>query len=246
MANSGATLQELKELLRDSLRLGKDIEVTDDFPLINGPIDLDSIDILLVISTIERRYGMKITSDSIDRSAFQTVRTLANFIDNNRVKLAAGPAAAANAAAAAAPPEAQSEQYLSRLPQGPEFRFVSSVRQVVEGEEASGVWHVNGNESFFAGHFPGRPVVPGVLLAEAMAQMAGLAAGGVRETAVLSSVEISFLAPVVPPAAIELRARVMRDGADAGAGLRRCETTASVRDSVVARGTVTLKFKPLA
>ena len=39
------------------------------------------------------------------------------------------------------------------------------------------VWAVDGSEPFFAGHFPGNPLIPGVLLGEALAQAAGLVAG---------------------------------------------------------------------
>ena len=56
------------------------------------------------------------------------------------------------------------------------FLLVDKVHSVEAGKFAIGVKNVTFNEPFFTGHFPGRPVMPGVLMLEALAQAAGLLA----------------------------------------------------------------------
>jgi len=124
---------------------------------------------------------------------------------------------------------------LHRLPQGPEFRFVSRIIDLEAGRRAVGVWRVDGAEPFFKGHFPHNPVVPGVLVTEALAQVSGLAAGCGTD-ARLAHVDVRFDSAATPPADIVLRSSLARRFGS----LAQFEVEALVGERRIARGTLTL------
>lgn len=68
------------------------------------------------------------------------------------------------------------------LPHGPEFRFVDRITESQPGKSGKAVYRVRGDEPFLRGHFPGHPIMPGVLLIEAVAQLAGCIGQAGRET----------------------------------------------------------------
>lgn len=136
------------------------------------------------------------------------------------------------------PPDASLADVLARLPHRPPFRFITRLVAVVPGEAGEAAWTVTGTEDFFQGHFPGEPIVPGVLICEALAQLSGLVGlhgAGARGGRLVHS-DIRFDQPVRPPAEIVLRTTQTRSLGQ----LRQFEVVAMVGENPVARGQLTL------
>jgi 3-hydroxyacyl-[acyl-carrier-protein] dehydratase len=66
------------------------------------------------------------------------------------------------------------KEIMAILPHAYPFLLVDRIVEIEPGKRAVGIKNVTYNEPFFPGHFPGRPIMPGVLIVEAMAQTAGV------------------------------------------------------------------------
>lgn len=128
---------------------------------------------------------------------------------------------------------------LARLPHQPPFRFITRLLELEPGSRAVGEWEVSPDADFFRGHFPGDPIVPGVLITEALAQLAGIVAfahSSAATPARLARIDVKLLAAVRPPATIALSAR----HTGALGQLHQLDVTAHVAGEVIAKGSITL------
>lgn len=108
-------------------------------------------------------------------------------------------------------------EVMELIPHRPPFLMIDRVEDMVRNESAVGVKNVTIDEPFFAGHFPSRPVFPGVLIIEAMAQTAGvlviesLGEGARGKLVYFMSIDSArFRKPVVPGDQLRLEVRVQR------------------------------------
>ncbi|MDA8229085.1 MAG: 3-hydroxyacyl-ACP dehydratase FabZ [Desulfitobacterium hafniense] len=69
----------------------------------------------------------------------------------------------------------ESREIQAIIPHRYPFLLIDRILEVEDGKRAIGIKNVSGNEPFFQGHFPGYPVMPGVLIIEALAQVGALA-----------------------------------------------------------------------
>lgn len=123
------------------------------------------------------------------------------------------------------------------LPHREPFIFIDEIVAHTPGESAVARKRFPASTPFFAGHFPGRPIVPGVILTEALAQAAGIAAGQSGRSFLLSAIRsMKFPTAALPEETIVLSVRKI----GAMGPLWQFEARATVGDRVVAEGTLVL------
>ena len=131
------------------------------------------------------------------------------------------------------------------LPHRPPFVFVRQVLRCAAGVSAECQARFDRDDPIFAGHFPGNPLVPGVILAEALAQTAGIAAASgfpekARPLFLLSAIRgMKFPAAARPEEEIELRAEKLAQVGD----LWQFDVRARVAETVVAEGQIVLNVQ---
>ncbi len=140
------------------------------------------------------------------------------------------------------------QEVLAHLPHRYPFLLIDSVKTLEKGKRIVAVKNVSANEPHFQGHFPGRPIMPGVLILEAMAQAAGLLvflSEGTKptEASVYYYVGIDdarFKKPVVPGDVLEVEVsidRFMR-------GIGKFTCAARVEGAVVAEANILCAMRP--
>lgn len=108
-------------------------------------------------------------------------------------------------------------QIMEYIPHRHPFLLIDKMRDIYAEEKAIGIKNVSINEPFFVGHFPNKPIMPGVLIIEAMAQTAGVTVmagqddlSSERMVFFMSIDSAKFRKPVVPGDVVELHVEKIR------------------------------------
>ena len=106
-------------------------------------------------------------------------------------------------------------QIMETIPHRYPFLLIDTIEEIEEGRKAVGKKCVSGNEPFFQGHFPGNPVMPGVLIIEALAQVGAVAMLSIPEwkgkTAYFAGIaKAKFRKKVVPGDVLMLETTIVK------------------------------------
>ena len=115
------------------------------------------------------------------------------------------------------------KEIMSILPHRPPFLLIDRVEEIVEGEKIVAVKNVTMNEPYFVGHFPQEPVMPGVLIVEAMAQAGAVAVLSMEQfkgkTAYFGGIDkAKFRRKVVPGDTLRIEVEIIKLKMNAGIG----------------------------
>ena len=126
------------------------------------------------------------------------------------------------------------------IPQRDPFLMIDEVEEYTPGESAVAYKNVNADEWYFKGHFPGNPIMPGVLIAESLAQTGAVAILSMEENkgknAVFGGIDkMRFKKMVIPGDRLKLEVKIIKRKGPIGVG----EGTATVDGKVAAKGELT-------
>jgi 3-hydroxyacyl-[acyl-carrier-protein] dehydratase len=137
------------------------------------------------------------------------------------------------------------EAIMATLPHRFPFLLVDKIVELEPGKRAVGVKNVTYNENFFAGHFPDRPTMPGVLIVEAMAQVGGIlllaTTGNEGKIALFAGIDkVRFRRMVVPGDQLVSEVEIIRVKGSFG----KVRVTGRVDGQVAAEGEYTFVLMP--
>ena len=137
-------------------------------------------------------------------------------------------------------------EIMRHIPHRYPFILVDRILEFEPGRRIVGLKNVSANEPFFSGHFPGHPIMPGVLIVEAMAQVGGVLAsrlpGAERKLAYLATIDrCRFRRPVMPGDQLITEVVVIRVRGRVG----KMRATGRVDGEVVADGVLTYSWVDL-
>lgn len=136
------------------------------------------------------------------------------------------------------------QEIMEILPHRHPFLLIDTIEELESGVRAVGRKNVTFNEPYFAGHFPGNPVMPGVLILEALAQTGAVAILSLPEnrgkTAYFAGIDkAKFKQMVRPGDALELETTIIRSKGPIGVG----EAIATVNGKLAAKAELTFAVK---
>ena len=132
------------------------------------------------------------------------------------------------------------KEIMEIIPQRAPFLMIDRVEEYVPGESAVAYKNVCINEWYFQGHFPGEPIMPGVLITEALAQTEAVAILSMPENkgkkALFGGIDkMRFKQKVVPGDILKLEVKIIKSKGPVGIG----EAIATVNGKVAAKGELT-------
>lgn len=132
------------------------------------------------------------------------------------------------------------EQIKEIIPQREPFLMIDEVESFVPGEGATAYKHVSEEEWYFQGHFPGNPIMPGVLITESLAQTGAIAILSKEENqgknALFGGIDkMKFKKMVLPGDTLKLEVKIIKQKGPIGVG----EAIATVDGKIAAKGELT-------